>query len=735
MGIVERQDLNTIKLNTFYKKSDIMKKRIISMMIVFLLTFNFLVFSESVKIKEDTIVGSPNDKYIIITSEEFKNFNGENSFHDLIDYHSNEGYDCEIVSVESIENSYNGMNIEEKIRNFIRDEKPKYVLLGGDHEIIPVKYLWADLSNEEDVTPKNIPSDNYYSSIDGEWNNPASDFFPSDDKALTPDDGISISGDGIFGAPVYNCDEGIMHWSCVETDPDIGGCLNFVFDEPVDLYDLNWINFDLNVFFSANEGKTRDDIVEEGGIWWSELEVRYYNSGGSATRVWCSTDPIWTGWKTVKLDYRRTKSERLEDTKRIEIKVCTPVVDWTPRADITPDDYVEIKNLHFCDYNDDVFGEPGEDDLEPDVALGRACVDTTQEISNFVKKTLSYLNTADNSPYLQEAFLMSNSKNKDTMNKIADGTSSTLGLKDGNYNCTKYCTSNEFWPDSQEIADIKSYFDNNNTHIVFSSGHGTEKSSMALAINTRDVKDMANSNFFFEFSTGCSSGRFDDHECYAEYITAKTEHGAFAGIWNTRPSYLGPIEFLAKHFWDAVCREEIREIGLALNYAKAKCSTKILSGAEFYRAGSYELSLFGDPAVQIKHPPSSTNNPPNTPDKPIGENKLEIGKRYWYKINTTDPDGDRVKYGWDWDGDGDIDEWTGFNPSGEEIRLSHSWEEADIRFEIRVKAVDASGLESEWSESLTVTMPKSIILINSIIENLIDRFPIFVNFIQLMLNI
>jgi hypothetical protein len=74
-----------------------------------------------------------------------------------------------IVTVEAIQESFPGRDTPEKIRNFIRHAYDNwltmYVLLGGDVEIVPPRYVWAD--HGSGLEP--IPSDLYYSALDGDW--------------------------------------------------------------------------------------------------------------------------------------------------------------------------------------------------------------------------------------------------------------------------------------------------------------------------------------------------------------------------------------------------------------------------------------------------------------------------------------------------------------------------------------------------------------------------------------
>jgi len=95
---------------------------------------------------------------------------------------------------------------------------------------------------------------------------------------------------------------------------------------------------------------------------------------------------------------------------------------------------------------------------------------------------------------------------------------------------------------------------------------------------------------------------------------------------------------------------------------------------------------------------------PLKPDTPSGETNGQIGQSYDYTTKAIDPNGDQIKYGWDWDGDLIPDEWTGWYDSDVTITTSHTWTQQG-NYDIRVKARDTSGLESEWSDPLPVSMP------------------------------
>ena len=127
----------------------------------------------------------------------------------------------------------------------------------------------------------------------------------------------------------------------------------------------------------------------------------------------------------------------------------------------------------------------------------------------------------------------------------------------------------------------------------------------------------------------------------------------------------------------------------------------------------------------------SINTPPEEPMKPTGEVIGRRGKSYLYSTSAIDPDGDMIKCGWDWNGDDNVDEWTGFYPSGVTINIYHTWEEQGA-YSVKVIAEDERGAQSQWSESVSVKMPKNkpYCLSEQISKLFTSRFPALNHLLQ-----
>jgi len=114
------------------------------------------------------------------------------------------------------------------------------------------------------------------------------------------------------------------------------------------------------------------------------------------------------------------------------------------------------------------------------------------------------------------------------------------------------------------------------------------------------------------------------------------------------------------------------------------------------------------------------NDPPDAPSI-TGETNGKTGTEYEYTFNAVDPDGHDVKYFIDW-GD-DNTEWTGYNPSGTDVKVKHTWDEQED-FTIKAKAKDIFDAESGWGY-LEVTMPKNkaFNFNYNLLSWLFERFP------------
>ena len=111
------------------------------------------------------------------------------------------------------------------------------------------------------------------------------------------------------------------------------------------------------------------------------------------------------------------------------------------------------------------------------------------------------------------------------------------------------------------------------------------------------------------------------------------------------------------------------------------------------------------------------------PDRPTisGEAEGSSGESYDYTFVSTDYEGSDLWYYVDW-GDDTFEDWFGPYSSGEEVVVSHTWDERG-EYSIRVKARDTLGEESPWG-TLEVSMPVNQPVQYPLLELFRERFPL-----------
>ncbi|MBU2651752.1 MAG: hypothetical protein KKA81_12525 [Bacteroidetes bacterium] len=114
----------------------------------------------------------------------------ESEFETLRDIYQIRGINSEFKALEDINSSISGSDLQEKIRNYIIQEYQangiEYVLLGGDSELVPYRGFYCQVQSSSIYEDDNIPSDLYYSALDGTWNDDGDNLWgePGEDDLL-----------------------------------------------------------------------------------------------------------------------------------------------------------------------------------------------------------------------------------------------------------------------------------------------------------------------------------------------------------------------------------------------------------------------------------------------------------------------------------------------------------------------------------------------------------------------
>jgi hypothetical protein len=196
----------------------------------------------------------------------------QNEFQPLITMYSNKDIITQVKTVEEITNTSTGIDLQEKIRNYIKDQylnfSIEYVLLGGDDQFIPHRGFYCHVISGGGYTDSIIPADLYYSGMDGNYDLNGNQVYGevADSSDLLPDVAVSRM-------PAVNTTEldNMIHKSVsYQTNPVLGEGPNpllvgeYLYDNPLtfgkEYMDLLVDNHNDNGYFTHGIPSASNDI-------------------------------------------------------------------------------------------------------------------------------------------------------------------------------------------------------------------------------------------------------------------------------------------------------------------------------------------------------------------------------------------------------------------------------------------------------------------------------------------
>ena len=252
-----------------------------------------------------------------------------------------------------------------------------------------------------------------------------------------------------------------------------------------------------------------------------------------------------------------------------------------------------------------------EADLYAEVWVGRACVDSLEEVNNFIDKVIAYEEINDS--YIIQVLLLGEhlgfggeaewgGNHKDKIKPLIPDIYNITTLYDRDFGWDKYYLYNIL---------------NKGIHIINHDGHGW--TTYALKMRNEDLKKLKNTKYFFLYSQTCLAGSFDnwypengyyEDDCFAEHLTCD-KYGAFACIMNSRyglgkeNSTDSPGQRYDYSFFKALFEKNIKELGRANHFSKEDNVWRINENG--MRWTYYQTNLFGDPQLAIKEPEEKIN--------------------------------------------------------------------------------------------------------------------------------
>jgi low affinity Fe/Cu permease len=393
-----------------------------------------------------------------------------------------------------------------------------------------------------------------------------------------------------------------------------------------------------------------------------------------------------------------------------------------------------ISDLYYADFYDasgdfcswdsngnNIFGEYGYQgrtdvvDLYPDVYLGRLNFRESSEVSDVVNKIITYESTG---AYIEEWFHHFVVCGGDTFPDYSY-------VDEGEYlNQNAIDMMSDFIPEKiwatngklQFAANIDNAM-NNGTGFLYMTGHGTFENWATHPHNDFETWWPIGSYFYFRIDVlnnkeklpvvivgGCSNFGFLEDHCFGWSFIKNPNGGGIASYGNTALGWsmagtgctqglTGGMELSAIKAYGV---QNVKTTGELWSNALNNYLNQFGAWSALDYKTIEEWQPFNDPSLRI----TKVSDKPSKPEKIIGPTSGEIGTEYTFTTSSTDPNGDLIKYCFDWS---DSTTWTEQLNSGEDVSLNHTWEKPGT-YEIKVKARDQYGLDSDWSDPLLVTI-------------------------------
>ena len=286
--------------------------------------------------------------------------------------------------------------------------------------------------------------------------------------------------------------------------------------------------------------------------------------------------------------------------------------------DIPADLYYAALDGDWNDDGDNHWGEIGEDDMLPELGIGRMCFSNQSELDNMLHKSMTY----QTEPILGEFrdVILAGEHLYDNPNTNGSQYLELLiGTHDDNgytttcipedYNFTRLYEEEGNWSGTLLRNAI-----NQGTQYVHHDGHAN--TSYVAGWNNSDITDNKFSgvngidhNYTFFHTSGCICGDFSS-DCILERMT-KIANFAVATFGNSRYGWFnegqteGPAIHLARETEDAYYHDRIPYGGMALREGKIETAPWVNAPGQWeegaLRWNFYELNMMGDVACSPWH--------------------------------------------------------------------------------------------------------------------------------------
>jgi hypothetical protein len=253
-------------------------------------------------------------------------------------------------------------------------------------------------------------------------------------------------------------------------------------------------------------------------------------------------------------------------------------------------------------YGENSFNSTGEEaDFFAEVYVGRAPVETANEVDIFLNKIITYETTEKPEGVALHQSGINMNNNPD---------SSVIPERCGQWIPENYSIKKLYQTDllTHDEAAWKRLFDKNQFMIIEHTGNGVQDRYFITWPNhifyNSDCQRLINQFYPIHTSVACDSGAFEYEDCLAENMVLQAFGGTSACLFNSRRGFTSSTdahrysgEIIEQQFYH-IFQEKVEHIGMVNQYAKEIFSSDAMVNPA-YRWCFYCINLLGDPEMPL----------------------------------------------------------------------------------------------------------------------------------------
>lgn len=292
--------------------------------------------------------------------------------------------------------------------------------------------------------------------------------------------------------------------------------------------------------------------------------------------------------------------------------------EWMEAYDIPSDLYFSALDGTWDDDEDGIWGEPEEDDLLPDIAVGRMPVSDLSELDIEINKSRLY-QIAPVEAELNKPLLVGENLYDDPLTWGADYLDLLIGYHDDNGYITEGIPATDpietfydrdlgYWDANDIMAKI-----NEGSSFIHHAGHSNSEYAMRLTNFdiTNENFGLVNGfihNYALIYTHGCTCGSFDHDDSIAERML-NINNFAVGFIGNSRYGWFnegqteGPSAHMHREFVDAIYTDKVNRLGSAHLLSKQMTSPWVTAPGQHEEGALrwcfYDCNVLGDPLLPV----------------------------------------------------------------------------------------------------------------------------------------